>query len=295
MILTIISIILILAFIYIGLTSAQTSNNGLTSDHTINKKYYLRRDDYIWVDKRDGLYMPNAWASVERGHVKLYRIVALRDFADVKKGEKGGHIESEYNLSHDGDCWVYGPKVNLNEAYTVILDEADSVIYGNARVYGNAKVHGRVGDNAHVFGDAKICMNPRFSYCISGNAKIYGNAEIYDFVHIYGNAQVYGNAKIYGSTIIADESEVYENATIGTQFSEIGDPCIEGKAQVYGNATILGESYIDDISKVYGNATIINSSIHGASKIYGNAVVSKRSFISDTEICDNIRIVDSYK
>ena len=53
------------------------------------------------------------------GHT-LYRIEALKDFSDVKKGDKGGFVESEDNLSQDGDCWVYG----------------------TAKVYGNAKVHG---------------------------------------------------------------------------------------------------------------------------------------------------------
>ena len=38
----------------------------------------------------------------------LYRIEALKDFGNVKKGDKGGWIEKEANLSQDGDCWVYG-------------------------------------------------------------------------------------------------------------------------------------------------------------------------------------------
>ena len=37
----------------------------------------------------------------------LHRIEALRDFGDVKKGDKGGFIEKEENLSQYGDCWVY--------------------------------------------------------------------------------------------------------------------------------------------------------------------------------------------
>jgi hypothetical protein len=36
----------------------------------------------------------------------LYRIKAVRDFSDVKKGDIGGYVESEDNLSHEGDCWV---------------------------------------------------------------------------------------------------------------------------------------------------------------------------------------------
>ena len=51
----------------------------------------------------------------------LFRIQALAGFSIFKKGEKGGYIEKEANLSQDGDAWVYG----------------------NARVYGNAWVSGR--------------------------------------------------------------------------------------------------------------------------------------------------------
>lgn len=40
------------------------------------------------------------------GHT-LYRIKALRDFADVTKGDYGGYIQNYRNLSQDGTCWIY--------------------------------------------------------------------------------------------------------------------------------------------------------------------------------------------
>ena len=36
----------------------------------------------------------------------LCRVVALRDFGNVKKGDAGGLITGEHNLSHDGNAWV---------------------------------------------------------------------------------------------------------------------------------------------------------------------------------------------
>ena len=42
------------------------------------------------------------------GGKPLFQVVALRDFGSVLKGDKGGYIESEANLSHNGDCWVSG-------------------------------------------------------------------------------------------------------------------------------------------------------------------------------------------
>ena len=66
----------------------------------------------------------------------LYRIEALKDFGDVKKGDKDGFIEKEENLSQSGNCWVY----------------YNAMVYGNAEVYGHAKVYG----DAVVFGKVKV-------------------------------------------------------------------------------------------------------------------------------------------
>lgn len=41
------------------------------------------------------------------GHT-LHRIRAVIDFGDVKAGDLGGWIETEENLSHEGNAWVYG-------------------------------------------------------------------------------------------------------------------------------------------------------------------------------------------
>lgn len=57
---------------------------------------------------------------------KLYRIEALKDFSNVKKGDKGGFVESEYNLSQEGKCWIYHT----------------AKVFGNALVCGTAQVCG---------------------------------------------------------------------------------------------------------------------------------------------------------
>lgn len=58
--------------------------------------------------------------------VTLHRIEALRDFWCIKAGERGGYVESEANLSQEGDCWICG----------------NAKVYGNAEVYDNSKVYG---------------------------------------------------------------------------------------------------------------------------------------------------------
>ena len=81
---------------------------------------------------------------------KLWQIKALRNIPNcgVTKGNLGGWVAKEENLSHEGDCWVY-------ENARVF---GDAQVFGNARVFGDAQVFGnaRVYENARVFGDAQI-------------------------------------------------------------------------------------------------------------------------------------------
>ena len=107
----------------------------------------------------------------------LYRIEALKDFDWVKKGDKGGFIESENNLSHNGDCWVWG----------------------NARVCGDAEVCG----NARVFGDARVY----------GDAEVWGNAEVYGNAEVCGNARVCGDAEVWGNAEVVNNADyiVFKN------------------------------------------------------------------------------------
>jgi len=47
----------------------------------------------------------------------LFRVVAIKDFGDVKKGDVGGWIEKESNLSQNGDARVSG---NVKKTHEVI-------------------------------------------------------------------------------------------------------------------------------------------------------------------------------
>jgi len=105
---------------------------------TVNKKYELTDE------------------TIEINGVKLYRIRALRFVKVANRGDLGGFIEKEKNLSHDGDCWVFGNACVYG----------DAIVFGNAMIYDNAKVYG----NAIVSGNAMIC----------DNAQVYGHAIISD-------------------------------------------------------------------------------------------------------------------
>ena len=109
----------------------------------------------------------------------LYRIKALKDFYDVKKGDIGGYIQSENNLSQLGDCWIYD----------------NAKVYGNAVVVGNAKVcdYARVHNNARVFGNAIIRDNAvvRGEVCIWGNAMISSDKDYIVFKNWWSSGRYF--------------------------------------------------------------------------------------------------------
>ncbi len=107
---------------------------------------------------------------------KLFRIKALVAFGNVEKGELGGFIEKEDNLSHDGDAWVYGNAQVFGNAQV----SGDARVSGDAQVYGNAWVYG----NAQVFGNAQV----------SGDARVSGDAQVSGDAWVSGNARVSGDA-----------------------------------------------------------------------------------------------------
>ena len=65
---------------------------------------------------------------------KLFRIKALVAFGNVEKGELGGFIEKEDNLSHGGNAWVFGNARVSGDAWV----SGDARVSGNAQVFGNA-------------------------------------------------------------------------------------------------------------------------------------------------------------
>lgn len=74
--------------------------------------------------------------SIKFNNRTLYRIEALKDFGDVEKGDKGGFIEDEHNLSHDGNSWVYGNGMVCDNGMVC----GNGMVYGNAMVCGDAKI-----------------------------------------------------------------------------------------------------------------------------------------------------------
>ena len=174
--------------------------------------------------------------------VILYRIRALKDFSDVKKGDLGGYIEKEDNLSHEGNCWVY--------------DSAK--VFGDVVVSGNAKI----SDNAKLFGYGVVFDDA----VVSGNARVYGNAVVYGDAIVSGNTRVYEYAKVCGNTRVFDNAEVFGNVVVS------GDARLFDNARIYGNAVVGGKVVVIDNAVVSGNARI-----SGNARVYDGAYIFKTS------------------
>lgn len=122
--------------------------------------------------------------------IKQNKFFILDNFEKhLVKGELGGYIESENNLSQFGACWVSQ----------------------NAKVFGNALIE----NNAYVTGDAVVCDDVTISGCsqIWGNARITCNAKITGHSKIYDNVIIFGNCYILSSTI-SENAQIFHNAII---------------------------------------------------------------------------------
>lgn len=147
-----------------------------------DKKYELVKSDSIRI----------------KGHV-LYRIRALKDFfyrkyklpstftkenvdemptntndldyiiIKVKSGDLGGYIESEQNLSQEGNCWIDGEETQVCGDVEV---RDNAVVCDSAFVFGSSLVC----DNAEVSGHAEL----RYKCVISDNSLVTGYAKLKD-------------------------------------------------------------------------------------------------------------------
>lgn len=187
------------------------------------KKYKLSRRDTVI----DGVSLET-----------LRRIIAIKSFGSVKKGDRGGYVRSYSNLSQEGDAWVFlGSYVTDNARV-----EDDAIVTGYSRVSENAVVsmNAVVSDHSHVCGKAFVCGEARVNdhSRISGNAVVSVNARVELNSVVSGNTVVSGNARLDGHCHINGNAIVDGDAVVRWAY-------VDGNAHISGNARILhDEDYI---------------------------------------------------
>lgn len=110
----------------------------------------------------------------------IYRIQALRDFSDVKKGDLGGFVESEGNLSQEGDCWIY----DMAQAMEKSRVEDDACLRDCSKMYGSSLLK----DKAQLQGCARMIQYA----CLADNA-VAIDATILGFATITGDVVIRRN------------------------------------------------------------------------------------------------------
>lgn len=147
-------------------TELQEQDNEQMDDITMineDKKYELTDETIEWNEHT------------------LHRIRALKGFLHaetmsgnlVDPGTLGGWIESEDNLSQEGDCWVW----------------KDAKVYDGAVVYGD----GVIGGEAEVYGDGTEVYE---------SGSVFGKSKVFDGSKIHGVTCIRGNSTVRNSDVV---------------------------------------------------------------------------------------------
>lgn len=167
----------------------------------------------------------------------LHRIEAVRDFGNVKAGERGGYIQTEDNLSHFGHCWIYDTSIACENA--VVMDDAS--------VLG----HSIVRSNAMVGGSVMI----RLETVVDGHARLSGRADtwsslILDRARVSGDAQIMGS-KIKGHAAVCDRARV-SNAVLDRSArvcddAVVVDTSLVGRVRVGGTTRVRAPATVSPV------------------------------------------------
>ncbi|WP_412058015.1 hypothetical protein [Bartonella sp. DGB2] len=263
----------------------------------LSPKYRLLKDEGIIVN----------------GH-KLYRIQALRDFGDVEAGDLGGFIESEDNLSHEGDCWVADNACVFE--YARVRD--DAIVSGNAKISGYATIDG----DTHVSGNTVLThdyikekyqltnetreIDGRTLYRIQalrdfrgikagdlgGFIETEANLDHEDDCWVGGNACAFGEARITHNAYVSGNARVFDNAFVGVNASIWENAQVFENAEIYGGARISGHAKVSGYAKIYDHARIEgNAQISGKARVMGNAQVSGGAHIDGDRVIDGDTVI----
>lgn len=262
----------------------------------------------------------------KKQQVKLWQIIALCDFSNIKTGQLGGWIENEDNLSQHGNCWIYGSECKVYGGSSV---NDDAQIHGNSTLCHKAHISGRsivkeslVSGECRIYDAARI-VNGSQVIAVRGltadNDKvlqIYGNATV-NASRVVHQAQIFGNAvvnnafiehraEVFGQAIlegndenniwVCDCARVFDNARIIAGHGEDQIPTIRYSSQVYGNALIEGDCLLKHNVHIFDDATLIGGpiqldnqvQIYGQARVTGNVLIENNVQIYDKAAVDGL-------
>lgn len=154
-----------------------------------SKKYRILKDDFIKAHKFKSCISSEEESSVVE--IKLYRIQALKTFTKsggynpiIHVGELGGYVETEDNLSQEGNCWIFGD-AKVKDGGKVI---DDAIIFDKVMVSNNSVIRGNsvVRDRCFVTHRSDI-----FDSTLVGDVTVSDQSSIHSGSFLYGEIEVY--------------------------------------------------------------------------------------------------------
>lgn len=143
----------------------------------------------------------------------LHRIRLLRDITSYyhgvvvggfKAGSLGGWIESEKNLSQEGECWVFNEGIVYQDA--VVKENAHlahgAVVGGKAVVRGHALVRGKMTDLTSASGHSRFYGKMYGCSSVHDDAVVEKGVELYDHVRVDGACIVTGDIRLKGRAAV---------------------------------------------------------------------------------------------
>lgn len=130
----------------------------------------------------------------------LYRIRALKNFRNVKAGDLGGWVSDKYNLSQEGECWIYDEAKCMDNARMY----HNSAMYNNSVMCDFSEMHGC----SEMHNYSAMCDNSRMYNC----SAMYDNSRIYNDSKMYNNSRMFDNSAMYNNAVMLDNSKMFENS-----------------------------------------------------------------------------------
>ena len=170
----------------------------------------------------------------------LYRIMASKDFGDVRKGELGGWVQSENNLSQKGNCWIYNNAKCMDNARvfdnSLMFDRSEmhdnTIIYDYSRMHGNSAMF----DNSKMYGNSAM-----YGYStMLDYATMCGNSEMHDHSEMHDYSEMYEGSKMYNNSIMSGHGEMWKNGIL------------DGDKNLYGKLVSKVDKFIDVINPRQG-------------------------------------------
>lgn len=193
------------------------------------------------------------------GHI-LHRIKAVRDFKNAKKGDLGGFIETEDNLSHAGDCWVadetlvYGTSRISGDAYIKAHRSGIGAIVCNSLIIGDSYIADGEFINCEIH-DSCIRKGVHFTNCSITNCDIQGgdysimiDAKYCNFNNCNLNGGKFKNCSLNNCESF-DKPELHNVTATNSRFAD--------EAKIYNSNNIENSKFLRDV-KVYNLERIKN-------------------------------------